>query len=125
MTLINTLENLFSLIEFTLLASLTGRIINAMFRAFYYEEVGGEVNEASKMVLWRVRYWFSKRISRFYMKPLFTCVWCMASVYSVGIFFPYYLFCYGFDALLLVKFIAFIPTASFFAGYFNAKINEI
>jgi hypothetical protein len=44
------------------------------------------IEEDSKMILWKLRYYAINKIGYFWSKPLFTCCTCMASVHSTYIY---------------------------------------
>lgn len=82
------------LIELMLMAVANSVIIAGWYKICYYEldeqkhagyslcKTQEAILQDSKMILWRVRKFFSRFVSEWYMKPLFTCVICMASVHG-------------------------------------------
>lgn len=43
----------------------------------------GKIQEDSKMILWRVKYLSEKYLGKFWSKPVYSCVTCMASLHGV------------------------------------------
>lgn len=119
------LNSVLSLGEFMFLSTIAGMFIIGLNRAFHYDEADGFVIEDSKMIFWKIHYTASKYISKFWLKPLFSCPWCMASIYSWPVYWSYNLCFYPLSIALFIKFLFFIPVVSCIAGYINAKLNEI
>lgn len=91
------------------LALVNGFIIIGLHGAFQYEEIEGR--PVDKMILWRVRFWLSKKLDYFWMKPLTDCPQCMTSFHSTYIYFPVMLHFLNPGTALLVYFL-YIPFLS-------------
>lgn len=71
------------LIELILMGIANSVIIVGWHKITYYEiDLSHQIDKDSKMFLWRVRKFFSGFISEWEMKPLFTCIVCMASIHG-------------------------------------------
>jgi len=51
------------------------------------------------MILWFIRYYLGRYLSKYWSKPVYSCVTCMASIHSI---IPTILFCSYFDISLIV-----------------------
>lgn len=94
-------------------------VIFGWYKCTYYElNEFGYVIEDSKMVFWRLNYFCSKYISEWWMKPLFTCPICMASVHST---YVYWIFMpQTFDSLIIYP--VYVLALAGFNSYLNNKI---
>jgi hypothetical protein len=73
------------LIELMLMGIANSVVIAGWYKACYYEWEEGsytKIDEDSKEVFWKLRYWAAFYIRKKWLKPLFTCVICMASVHG-------------------------------------------
>ncbi len=59
-------------------------------RATYFETEMENTYEViisdSKMILWKLRYWFEYNFGEWAAKPFFSCTTCMASVHSIYVY---------------------------------------
>jgi len=54
--------------------------------------------------------------------PLFDCPNCMASLYSIPVYFPFMLSCYGVQLWVFCAWLIFIPVVSCLANYIDNKL---
>jgi hypothetical protein len=89
--------------------------------------VKGVPVDGDKMILWRVHYYIRSIVGEYLSKPLFTCVWCMASVWSIPVFFPFMFIIHEQIKIMNIVYtwLIYIPVVSAMAGYLDTKINEI
>lgn len=93
------MNELFFLLTFLLLA-----FINSFVIIGVYEATGYELNERKKflspnekgcdtfkykMILWFVGYYGDKWLGKFWSKPFYSCCTCMASFWSLPVYFPF------------------------------------
>lgn len=111
---------------FVLLAFINALFIIGMNRAFYYDNVDGIPVGGDKMILWKLHHQVRQRVGNYWSKPLFSCVWCMASVWSVPVYFPGMLYITGdMSVEMIYGWLIYIPVVSAMAGYLDTKINPI
>ena len=116
-------DNLFC---FLLLSFINALFIIGMNRAFFYDNVKGIPVDGDKMILWKIHYKVRSIVGEYWSKPLFTCVWCMASVWSIPVFFPAMFMVHEKLSLInIYVWLIYIPIVSAMAGYLDTKINEI
>ena len=98
-------------INLLLLSLVNALFIVGVYRAYSY---------TNGMIFGHIRFTLEKILPLFIQKPLFLCVWCMASVYSI----PVYWFYMDFTTLNLYQYLFYIPVVSVMAGYINDKLIE-
>ena len=98
-------------INLLLLSLVNALFIVGVYRAFSYSD---------EMIFGKMIFTLEKILPLFIQKPLFLCVWCMASVYSI----PVYWFYMDFTTLNLYQYLFYIPVVSVMAGYINDKLIE-
>lgn len=104
--------DLFSLL---LLALVNALFIVGVYRAYSY---------TNGMIFGKIRFNLEKHLPESIQKPLFACVWCMASVYSFIIFWPAILSYQDFTLKLIFVYLLYIPVVSTLSGYINDKLIE-
>lgn len=89
--------NIHELIYFLVLAVVNSFVIIGWNRASNFEyttnangfsalEKQDTIQEDSKMILWKLRYWSIEYLGEFWSKPILTCPTCQSSVHSLYVY---------------------------------------
>jgi len=84
-----------------------------------YNKNNDEIDEDSKMVLWKLRYWSEKTIGEFWSKPLMTCPTCMASVHGFIPFLITYMSVYTLSPMVVIYWLFYTLTLAGLATLLN------
>ena len=99
------------LTEILLLALINSLFIIGMNRAY-----------GNEMILFKARKYIVAKIPHWLSLPLFDCVWCMASLYSFPIYWPYLLSQSEVTLPAIYTFLIYIPLVSAMSGIIDSKI---
>ncbi len=76
------------MIEILLVLLFNSLAIIGLHYALQYDEVHGEI--FNQQVLWRIHYYAKKWLGEHWSKPFGGCVVCMASVWSLPVYFYFF-----------------------------------
>lgn len=98
---------------------MTNLIILLFINSLYC--VGLWISTGEDMIFERPALWLSQRVPEFWLKPLFGCPTCMASVHSI---LPFWLFnpMEGYETVLL--YIIYIPALATLNSIIASKIDD-
>lgn len=120
------LHTLLVLLIFSLICVANAYYIIGFNRACYFEyveELGGEktkeVDNESKMILWRVGYYSEKWFGRFASKPIYSCVTCMSSLWGAIPFWLTYLNQFNFTPISIAYYIFYTFVLAGLATWLN------
>lgn len=105
------------LINILLLALFNALFIVGMYRAYSYTD---------NMIFGKIRYRLEKILPYNLQKPLFACVWCMASLWSIPVYWFYMLSFSELNNILSIiyQYLLYIPVVSALSGIINDKLIE-
>jgi hypothetical protein len=105
------------MINLLLLALFNSLFIVGMYRAYSYTD---------NKIFGKIRFQLEKVLPIFLQKPMFACVWCMASLWSIPVYWFYML--YFTDEftmpLMIFQYLLYIPVVSTLSGIINDKLIE-
>lgn len=110
------------LIYIILLLLINAFVIIGWNRATYFETEMENTYEViipdSKMILWKLRYWFEYNFGEWAAKPFFSCPTCCASVHSIYVFW----FFMPFNIHNMILYIIYVLALAGMVTYINNRV---